>query len=1224
MACYGPRTACSGPRRVKDKVQRRPSSFDAGESPLKFVACGASSVSLEVPSGRLPEPWALQVFRPGGWLYADSWLDVTDLVVNSADGLTRVEVLNLDAESDYTFRVAQNTDLQVMASTASRPQAPQVRVMRRRPGGLAVQVVPQTSLLANLECELQWHKASAMGTWSSKIVKCEDGWGVCEVLLGDLASCSDYRLRARLRNAVGWAEDFSAEAFGRTSESAGAPSDLRLAARHPGRVILECSLADPEGAPVTSLEVQLCGQVAWRDIPSTSTAATASWDWDDLGGGPQRVVQVEVALPSDQVSQLRVWSRNIVGRSLLPSPALLCQPSSRPGAVSELRCPRRGLGSLQLDWSTYDPEGAPVRECSVEFWQEDAMWPTTQQVTDVVRTRQDGPSIWKASLEGLQTETSYVVRVRSRNEVGWSEEPLKLPDFRTADRPEAPTDLHCGDVTATSIQLHFDLRYDSAQLAAVPGLTGIWVEQAFALSWQPLSAERVEILEAVTADGEGGGPAILRARVRLQGLEGDSAYAFRVWPENKVGRSLVPSPALDCRTSPKPQPPTKLSLDLLGPNHARLRWRVADPSGAPVSGASCEVAAQSMFGAWQPVAGPRPQRAGRNLWTQIVLSLEPAKEYMFRVKAQNASGSSEWSEALVWSMPTPATISQLELQRLVDAPSTGTAKKSTAALMLTFHVTAPTAAPVAVCSALCHSAGRKVVAKRSEGKWVAFFPGVDVDPLANRFRVEAANAVGWSTCEEVLPWDGRSIEKSGQSLPGNLFPPLQDHVAHFLQSFGTDACRQWDEWEQYWAARSADPEDGASLVAEQHLMVQLTRAALAQAVRLKEKADVAWATRCEDFLASEPSTGAAEAAALAVLAFRLLLEGCFSAEQLRSDAESIWQDVLMLAEASAEANSREYWTGKHDEWASQFEERFAACWLPSCFQAVRMLSALAGRGSTDLLLGDALDLLRGQLHLHSWMEQSCQDARAAADDLYQAIIGSDVALSIYELHGTAAVTALTELAGLGGAFHVGVQVYWLEWSFGWCAEGSGIQALHFGKSDLGRFRQRLPLGRTPFSPEEVLALLRELRRQWEGKEYDLLRRNCAHFCIEFVKRLHVEEAPDWVNALAVTGGQVAEWLGVFRPALHQNAEASPATASRSEEEPEPASDLQEWRWAKQYILRRSSEARRIRQRFALSASASLRRPRRGRQGLQAEVRPPPSPRSQETGTEERRDRKSVV
>ncbi|CAE7672233.1 uxs1 [Symbiodinium sp. CCMP2456] len=268
-----------------------------------------------------------------------------------------------------------------MASTASRPQAPKVRVMRRRPGGLAVQVVPQTSLLANLECELQWHKASAMGTWSSKIVKCEDGWGVCEVLLGDLASCSDYRLRARFRNAVGWAEDFSAEAFGRTSESAAAPSDLRLAARHPGRVILECSLADPEGAPVTSLEVQLCGQVTWRDIPSTSTAATASWDWDDLGGGPPRVVQVEVALPSDQVSQLRVWSRNIVGRSLLPSPALLCQPSSRPGAVSELHCPRRGLDSLQLDWSTYDPEGAPVHECSVEFWPEGALWPTTQSLT---------------------------------------------------------------------------------------------------------------------------------------------------------------------------------------------------------------------------------------------------------------------------------------------------------------------------------------------------------------------------------------------------------------------------------------------------------------------------------------------------------------------------------------------------------------------------------------------------------------------------------------------------------------------------------------------------------------------------------------------------------------------------------------------------------------------------------------------------------------------------
>ena len=29
------------------------------------------------------------------------------------------------------------------------------------------------------------------------------------------------------------------------------------------------------------------------------------------------------------------------------------------------------------------------------------------------------------------------------------------------------------------------------------------------------------------------------------------------------------------------------------------------------------------------------------------------------------------------------------------------------------------------------------------------------------------------------------------------------------------------------------------------------------------------------------------------------------------------------------------------------------------------------------------------------------------------------------------------------------------------------------------------------------------------------------------------EAPEWINALATTGGQMAQWLGVFRPVLVQ-------------------------------------------------------------------------------------------
>ena len=68
-----------------------------------------------------------------------------------------------------------------------------------------------------------------------------------------------------------------------------------------------------------------------------------------------------------------------------------------------------------------------------------------------------------------------------------------------------------------------------------------------------------------------------------------------------------------------------------------------------------------------------------------------------------------------------------------------------------------------------------------------------------------------------------------------------------------------------------------------------------------------------------------------------------------------------------------------------------------------------------------------------------------------------------------------------------LQVYWLEWSFGWCEEGSGVYMVADsafakkapsgtskvvcevfpGQSTLGTFRERVPLGRTPLSPDEA-------------------------------------------------------------------------------------------------------------------------------------------------------------
>mmetsp|Transcript_139182 Transcript_139182/g.388343 ORF Transcript_139182/g.388343 Transcript_139182/m.388343 type:complete len:214 (-) Transcript_139182:195-836(-) len=138
---------------------------------------------------------------------------------------------------------------------------------------------------------------------------------------------------------------------------------------------------------------------------------------------------------------------------------------------------------------------------------------------------------------------------------------------------------------------------------------------------------------------------------------------------------------------------------------------------------------------------------------------------------------------------------------------------------------------------------------------------------------------------------------------------------------------------------------------------------------------------------------------------------------------------------------------------------------------------------------------------------------------------AEVALSIYDLRGTWALNQATRMAGYGGAYHVGVEVYRLEWSYGWTSQGTGVYAGQVGQSWQGSLRERLPLGHTPFAPHEVILILADLRRKWLGTEYHPLRHNCGHFSVEFAKRLQVEDTPDWLNTLAGVGDRFSQSLG---------------------------------------------------------------------------------------------------
>ncbi|XWS48472.1 hypothetical protein CRYUN_Cryun13aG0080300 [Craigia yunnanensis] len=98
--------------------------------------------------------------------------------------------------------------------------------------------------------------------------------------------------------------------------------------------------------------------------------------------------------------------------------------------------------------------------------------------------------------------------------------------------------------------------------------------------------------------------------------------------------------------------------------------------------------------------------------------------------------------------------------------------------------------------------------------------------------------------------------------------------------------------------------------------------------------------------------------------------------------------------------------------------------------------------------------------------------------------------------------------GLGGIFHSAVQVYGNdESSFGFCDQGSGVFSCPSGKNPMYAYRESMILGRTNFSIFKVNQILRELSREWPGSSYDVLSKNCNHFCDEFCERLGVQRLP---------------------------------------------------------------------------------------------------------------------
>jgi len=153
-----------------------------------------------------------------------------------------------------------------------------------------------------------------------------------------------------------------------------------------------------------------------------------------------------------------------------------------------------------------------------------------------------------------------------------------------------------------------------------------------------------------------------------------------------------------------------------------------------------------------------------------------------------------------------------------------------------------------------------------------------------------------------------------------------------------------------------------------------------------------------------------------------------------------------------------------------------------------------------------------------------RDVPARYDDS-SAPMESAVYVHVYDLDAvTSKYNSLAYHMG-SGVFHVGVQIYNDEWSFGqhddFC---SGITCNKPKEHLFHIYRESLYQGDTDLSRAEVWLLLERMKPEWPGNSYHLFNRNCQSFADELCQELGVKPLPDWIMRLPKQGVVLAEGI----------------------------------------------------------------------------------------------------
>ncbi|CAL8090942.1 unnamed protein product [Calicophoron daubneyi] len=240
-----------------------------------------------------------------------------------------------------------------------------------------------------------------------------------------------------------------------------------------------------------------------------------------------------------------------------------------------------------------------------------------------------GPSVKEptATVPGLKKGEKYVFRVAAKNDQGTGEptaptRPVECkPKYTTADSPGSPV---VDDVDKNSAEISWSRPIKDGGSR----ITGYVVEKRKKGDDEWLPA---------TTDGK----PVTGTRARIDGLDENGEYEFRVKPVNAAGVGAPSEPSLMTKIGPKtthPDSPEEVNVEEMFADHCTLSWKPPEKDGGlPITDYIVEKC-DALTGDWVRV----PAVITGNKCP--IRDLVEGKRYRFRVTAVNAAGPSEPTE----------------------------------------------------------------------------------------------------------------------------------------------------------------------------------------------------------------------------------------------------------------------------------------------------------------------------------------------------------------------------------------------------------------------------------------------------------------------------------------------------------------------------------------------------------------------------------------------------